>query len=150
MNRYFYVPVTAKAVMIEGISLFDLLEAYDKEMSSRENKRIQMKYELESFDEDFIASFNQETLRISKNKKIPSHIIVVKNESGIKELCTEKPVTSSFESFLEVFEIGPESIIDLFTEYPDYSDDVSRFIHTGIEKNKKFVKKKSNNKKPFI
>ena len=132
MNRYYLIPVTSKSVKVDKLSLFDVLQKADSELSSREEFRKVITYELEESkvlkENGVIASYNEETSRMYRERGIPERIVLVSNEEGVREIQTGVPISCNNSSFLDVFSVTPEQVVELFKDNRYYSASVERFL----------------------
>ncbi len=135
MNRYFLIPVTSRSVQMGGISFFTMLKQMDSDLYRRELDRIEITYELPKkapVSNKAIEIFNQKTSELYQQRSIPQFLVIVQNEEGIKELVTHKDVTFVNSSYLEAFERKPEDVLELFDQYPYYSQNVADFVDIGM------------------
>lgn len=140
MNKYYLVPVTASAVKFENTGLRNILKIVDPELSERENERLEFKYGNDFSEytreesELLLKKITDGTSAMFKMRNIPEKLVVVRNESSIYELGTKLPITVENDSYLEVFEVSGEKIVDFFVENDDYSEQAANFFQSFLQK----------------
>ena len=75
-----------------------------------------------------------------KMRNIPNKLVVVENGNSIYELGTESPLTVDNKTFLEVFAVSGEQVVDFFVENENYSEQAANFFQS-FDKKKTVVKK---------
>lgn len=147
-NKYYLVPVTAKAVKFNKNNLMDMLSVVDKELWMKEDYIIKLKYDLEDLSAEELELHKREALRTTeevkaafKLKKLPEKIIVVKDENGLHELATGLAITVISENYLDVFSISGEEVVEQFVANENYSNEAINFFNSFISKEKVLKKK---------
>ena len=144
MRHYYLVPVTARLIQINGISLFTMLKHMDSELYQRELDRIHISYEMRDNNSQMIREYNEETKRMYQDNDVLEYLAIEKDETGVHEVGTKLEVEGN-SSYLEVFEVPSSRIGEYLLENPDYCKFIRTFILQGIssEKDQKKVMEKN-------
>lgn len=152
MNQYYLVPVVARNINFEGKSLLEILGSVDGTLYGREIARVELQYGGGSPEYGFsneimeiVKKHNQVTSQMFRERGVPEKLVLVRDGDRLYELVTEKDVSVFSESFLDVFAVDPDSVVDIFYANPNYANEVSRFF-SGHKKEESFQKRKSSNK----
>ncbi len=146
MNKYFLVPVTAAAVKYKDTGLRNVLSVVDPELGEKENERIEFMYgkvfpeHTKELYEVLLKDLNTKLDAMFKMRNIPNKLVVVENGNSIYELGTESPLTVDNKTFLEVFAVSGEQVVDFFVENENYSEQAANFFQS-FDKKKTVVKK---------
>lgn len=142
-NKYYLVPVTAKAIKFERTSFFEMLYVVDPELCMRKKEEMEMKYVMEGLSKEEMIIHQELSEKLSREnninfelKRLPKQIVVVKTESGIQELATELPITATCDAYLEVFKRTGEDIVEFFMGNENYNDNVINFFDSYVTKEK--------------
>ena len=147
MKKYYLVPVTTRSVKIKDRSLFEMLGNANNNLYNRELERINMTYESDSYNCDFINGYNHMTSLLYKEKRIPEKMIIVDTGDKKFEFFTEEEVECDNDSYLKVFRVTPSQVKKYIGKNPLCGKYVFKFIKNG-SKDKKVLSKCKNTVKP--
>lgn len=149
MNKYYYVPVTSRHIMHDGKSLLDVTGTIDSILKDRELGRVEMCYGDKTLDssslemKQVLSQYNSETSSIYKGKGMPEHLILIKDNNGVRELYTENSVEAT-DNYLECFKVSVFDVVALI-ESDEYFDLAINYF--GMYNYRKKQKNKTNTKK---
>lgn len=143
MNRYFYVPVTSELVKHDGISLLDHLKMVDKELYYRSMAEASFE-KLDTPQYEHLVT----TKNMFKAKVLPERVIIVDSDNyGRYELVSMEFVEVSSMEELESYEVTGYDVVDIFDDYPSYTDCALNFfdVYSSKKEEKEAYEEKHEN-----
>ena len=146
MARYFYVPVTTRYVSIDDKPIVEALKDVDNELYEREITRREITYsENSTYSEDEIREFNGETSLIYNEKRLPEKIILMVADGMLMDIVTETKLSCKNSTFLDVFQITTERLLEIYVENEFYNEAVENFFNKSKKKKTSLEKVRGKN-----
>ena len=142
IKRYYIVPITARTISMNGVSLLDVLKEVDLDLYIREEMRIRLSYERMDVSDEYLKSYNRETDKLYRMKQIPTKMIIASTGDGLVELTTQEEIGCSNRSYLETFAVSPKKVNEHLTNDYDYLSNIDSFVQKYKEKKQKNQKNK--------
>ena len=142
IKRYYIVPITARTISMNGVSLLDVLKEVDLDLYIREEVRVCLSYERTDVSDEYLKSYNRETDKLYRAKSIPTKMIIASTDDGLVEITTQEKVGCSNRSYLETFAASSKKVNEYLTDDYDYLLNIDSFVQKYKEKKKKNQKTK--------
>ena len=130
--QYYIVPVTARAIQVGNVSLYQKLKEKDYDLFLREEERVNLSYQRADSkklrESGFLSAYNSHTSKQFILHGIPEKIIVVSDEDSIYELFTGTFITSQNLSYLKVFSATRDDVYSFLLNDKDYAKKITSFF----------------------
>lgn len=135
---YYLIPILDSSILLDGISLKDILKKCFPELSKREEQRVHIIYSTRYFmpiPEKELKKHNEKTKLIYDEKNVPMYLIAYgNNELEAREIVSGKCLLANYEAALGVNKVTKDCAMKYFNEN-DYFNKVSNyFTHLYGEK----------------
>lgn len=135
---YYLIPVVDSDILLDGVSLKDILKKYFPELEERESQRVDIIYSTRYFmptPKEKLKKHNEKTKSIYNKKNIPMYLIAYGNsELEAREIVSGKSLFAKYNAALGIRKVTKEYAIKYFNEN-DYFNKVSNYFkHLNNEK----------------
>ena len=147
MIKYYLINIDNQGIKIDNIYLLDILKNISNDIYNRNDQRRILIYappitrSLTELEQQEIAAFDLETLKLYLAQNIPNKLAVIKTNLGYQEIITKRVITGDYESAITSREVS-ESELKSFLKYSYlYNEQIKNYFCKIDE-----MKDKSENK----